>query len=344
MWDWRVQIDFAVAFMLLLVSGLMHTRAHAQVEEYKVHEIPLPEAWQDRSFEYSSLTWFGDRLLLLPQYPARTGYRIPVIDRAELIRFTEGQMSAPVAVETLRLDTSLLEKRLVGYEGLEGIAFYGRHAFLTIETEIGDRPLGYVVRAKVEGEVIRIEAETLKPLFTQTQVGNFAYEAIVVDDTGVHVLYELNGGPNAHPRVLSFDRELQWLGTPPIEHLIEYRITDASSTLDDGSFFVMNYHWSGDDYVSNPCLLTKAFGRGETHARSLAVERIVRMRPSRAGYAADQEAPLQLRLQSGDSRNWEGLEYLEGVGILLITDEHPRTILGLIPLPDAWAGAQLLSR
>ncbi len=310
----------------------------AQAVEYDVDEIPLPEKWQDKSFEYSGLSWYGSRLVILPQYPQRSEHRIPVIERSELQRFAqEGEKYVgPIPTEEMTLDTTGLRKQLVGYEGLESIAFYGRQAYLTIETEYNDRTAGYVVRALVDGSEIRIEPETLRPLFTQTKIGNLAYEAISVNDTGVHVLYELNGGPNQRPRVLSFDHDLNWNGTHVLAHPIEYRITDATSELDDGSFYVMNYHWPGDGWESNACLLTKAFGRGKTHAKSEVVERIVHIRPELkyGGYVGDKDAPQQLRLAPDEARNWEGIEYLEGIGFLLISDEHPRTMLGLVKLPE----------
>lgn len=336
----------AVALFSSLMVGVAAAQPGQPTEplEYDVSEIPLPAKWQDRSFEYSGLSWYGDKLVILPQYPHRSEYRIPVIQKAELARFAAAGDAyvGPIPTEEMTLDSSAFRKRLVGYEGLESIAFYGDHAFLTIETEYDTRTAGYVVRARVEGSEIKIEYDTLRPLFTQTKIGNLAYEAIAVNDQGVYVLYELNGGPNQRPRVLVFDHDLKWRGTRIVAHPIEYRITDASSELDDGSFYVMNYHWPGDGWESSACLLTQEYGRGKTHSESEVVERIVHVtRDGTRGFLGDQDAPRQLRLAKDEARNWEGLEFFEDVGFLLISDEYPRTMLGLVRLPKEAASRRL---
>jgi hypothetical protein len=43
--------------------------------------------------------------------------------------------------------------------------------------------------------------------------------------------------------------------------------------------------------------------------------------------------PMQMELlgsTQNDARNWEGLVRLDNRGFLLVTDEHPKTILGFI--------------
>ena len=44
--------------------------------------------------------------------------------------------------------------------------------------------------------------------------------------------------------------------------------------------------------------------------------------------------PIQMELlgsTQNDARNWEGLVRLDNLGFLLITDEHPKTMLVYIP-------------
>ena len=200
-----------------------------------------------------------------------SGGKLPSIERKDLEAFAKahaaGRPTGEIAVTEMTLDDTALRSRLVGYEGFESIGFHKNVAFLTVETEINDKPTGYLIRADVRGNELVLQEDTLRPLFTQTTLGNLAYEAILVDDDRVQVLYELKGGPNHRPQVLSFDHSLQWKGTRRLKP-IEYRITDATSRLADGTFYVMNYHWPGSDWKSESCALAERFGVGATHAKT----------------------------------------------------------------------------
>jgi hypothetical protein len=61
------------------------------------------------------------------------------------------------------------------------------------------------------------------------------------------------------------------------------------------------------------------------------VERLVEFECNGSGIRLTKRPPIPLKLRLDEPpRNWEGIVRLEGRGFLLITDEHPRTILGFV--------------
>jgi hypothetical protein len=41
--------------------------------------------------------------------------------------------------------------------------------------------------------------------------------------------------------------------------------------------------------------------------------------------------PIQLKMDQVEGRNWEGIVRLDKLGFLVVSDKHPRTILGFVP-------------
>ena len=62
------------------------------------------------------------------------------------------------------------------------------------------------------------------------------------------------------------------------------------------------------------------------------MERLVEFKINSKEIVRTNTAPIQLVMEE-KSRNWEGLVRLDKKGFLMITDEHPRTILSFIPFP-----------
>ena len=103
----------------------------------------------------------------------------------------------------------------------------------------------------------------------------------------------------------------------------------------DGTFWVLNYFYPGDTHLAvNSDPIALEFGLGPTHIESAVVERILELHITDSGIRLEQIPPIQLRLLDTETaRNWEGIEYLDGYGFLLVTDSFPDTILGFVPYP-----------
>jgi hypothetical protein len=160
-------------------------------------------------------------------------------------------------------------------------------------------------------------------------------EDTVSTETHLVTLYEANGiNVNPHPVAHRFDRHLAPL--PPTPFLnVEYRITDATALDSDGNFWAINYLYPGDRGKLQPAPdpLNQQFEEGPTHATSEAVERLIALQYRDSGIRLRDIPPIQLQLLDNAARNWEGLVCLDERGFLLVTDEHPRTILAFVPMP-----------
>ncbi len=295
--------------------------------EQPVVPIPLGAGLERPEAEISGLAWWGDELLVLPQYPARFGERLFAIRRDAIERFLDGR-GEPPAPRPVPLVAPGLEG-WAGFEGFEAIAVRGEQVFVTVEVET-DRPEGRLVRGRIVGALERIELDVAGAvtLPAQTPIENLAYEALAVDGDRVMVLYETNGANNPAPRVRVFDTELRPLGDVALG-AVEYRITDVTEVDAEGRMWAVNYFWPGADWEPGDCPLTARFGRGATHARSRAVERLVELRVTDGGVVPAGTPPVQLELDA-EPRNWEGVVRLGTRGFLVVTDEHPSSMLAFV--------------
>ncbi len=311
----------------------------AVVREAAVTEIPLSGPVAKRDAEISGLAWYGDYLVLLPQYPGRFGDHLFALAKQDIIDFLDGALSGPLSPQPIPLIAPALT-RIDGYEGLEAIAFLGDRAFVTIETSPGPGMMGYLVGGRIAPDLseIRLDTEHLVPIEPQARISNFSDEAILAWDDVIATLYEANGANvNPAPVAHRFDLDLTPLGEIPFPN-IEYRITDATALDDDGYFWAINYLFPGEIAKLDPAPdpLVAAYGVGATHAAGPVVERLVKFQYTAAGIKLAAVQPVQLHLLAdGEARNWEGIARLdERGGFLLATDKFPTTILAFVEIPE----------
>ena len=307
------------------------SEAAADVKPVEVEAVRLAlegEAAQ-AEIEFSAMAWFGDHLILVPQYPERFGDRVFALSRAEILAAIDapGRGLVPVAVPF----SDGGARDIPDFEGFEAIAFVGQDAYLSVETGPGH---GFLFKGRMEEGLggLTLEAGPRAPIAAQSKVDNMSYEALLVHDSMVTTFFESNGvGVNAAPAARRFD-----LGLEPVADLamaaVEYRITDVTSADDAGRFWAINYWWPGDEALEpavDPIALSH--GKGQTHSATKVVERLVEFRCSPEGVELTGAAPIQLRL-GAEPRNWEGVVRLEGRGFLMVTDKFPETILAFLPL------------
>jgi hypothetical protein len=149
----------------------------------------------------------------------------------------------------------------------------------------------------------------------------------------LYVIYEHNSMQNAMQPVayefnqdLEFEREI----TFPV---VNFRVTDATSSNSSGKFWIVNYYFPGDTFLAvdeDPLVLE--YGEGETHAKNEPVERLVELQIEDGAIALVDQPPIYLQLlEDNVARNWEGIAMLEEMGFLLITDSFPDSLLGFCP-------------
>ena len=286
--------------------------------------------------EFSSLTWWQDRLLLLPQYPERvlpgSGPRIFFLTREEI----RGALASPDTValrpHTMDFDDGGLSRRVTGYDGYEAIAVDGRRVVLSIECRARRGWESVLVAGMLSDTPPRLVLDPGRRLVVPADSGrpNFSDEALVEARGEIWSIHELNGrAVNPRPRVHRIGPDLLLRGRLPMES-VEYRITDATALDSDGRFWVFNQYWPGEARWVLPS--ADAMTDRDRPARR-PVERIVALREVDERIVFDRErgvVELELR-PDGLTRNWEGLARWEDGGFLVVTDTHPRTILAHVP-------------
>jgi hypothetical protein len=336
----------AVALLVLLLatcgpSTPQPTPEPVTATEIPVMAIPLAGPVANRNAEVSGLAWYGDHLIMLPQYPGRMGRggsgALFALPRSEIEAVLDGTSSGPLEPVAIPFEAGDLARQIEGFEGFEAIAFRGENAYLTIEASPGGGMKGYLVGGTIAPDLSTLTLDTTNVTEIELQAGlaNKSDETLLVTDEELLTLYEANGaGVNEGPVAHRFGLDLAPTGSLPLAN-VEYRVTDATTLDGEGRFWAINYFFPGEpELLAEVDPLAQRYGQGPTHARSEPVERLLELQLTEAGIDLVDRPPLQLELLPDEARNWEGLVRLEGRGFLLMTDKFPETILGFVP----WAG------
>jgi hypothetical protein len=299
--------------------------------------IALAGPCADPKAEISGMAWWGDTLVLLPQYPDRfLTAEAPQgvvfsLTKQEVEAYLAAPAPAPLTPKAIPIKTSGLGTAIEGFEGFEALLFRGDDAFLTVEASPGAME-GWVVRGRMDGGALVLEAEPRLKLAPQRDRPNASYEALTSDAQGLVAFYELNSGGAAQAWRVEGLRQGPALAMPPLE----CRLTDATPADAQGRFWATNYCWAGDkDLIPARDALRDRFGVGRTHKALTTTERLVELQLGQAGISFTQTPPIYLKLTDDDhGRNWEGLAPL-GEGFLLVTDKHPGTVLAYVARPPA---------
>jgi hypothetical protein len=286
--------------------------------------------------EFSGMAWYGDTLILLPQYPDFTNdgkFALYALPKQAILDHLSDQGATPLEPVPVTLLENGLRDILPAFAGFESIAFDGDRAYLTIEAWSNEGAIGYLVGAWVDPDsaTVSIDTSTITLIPPQSAQLNVSDETLVATPSGPLTIYELNGAQiNPSPVAHRFDAALQPIDTMPFPN-VEYRITDGTPLDADGRFWAINFHFptnENPDPESDP--IADQYGRGATHNESSRVERLLEFQYDGAQVTRTETPPLQLEL-SLLARNWEGIVRLDDLGFLLVTDKFPGTLLGFVP-------------
>ncbi len=333
-WAFKAALGAALCGVLVFVPENAPISATPEVPIQRLAISGGPELSEA---ELSGLAWFDDQLVLLPQYPSRfptaDGGGVFVVPERDVEKAIDEQ--AEVHARLIPFVAEGVEEAIDGFEGFEAIAFEGSEVFVTVERDLPGDTRGYILRGRVRPGLsgIDLDVEGRAVLEPQSDIGNLAYEALAIHHGRVYVFYEANGAANPHPEVLVFDTELNRLDSVPLGH-VEYRITDATSVDRNGRFWAANYYYEGDCWKTESCPMRERYGVGRTHQGRRGVERLVELQITSAGVQYTDAPPIELELARGPGRNWEGIVRLEGRGFLVVTDQHPESMLAFVPKPE----------
>lgn len=285
--------------------------------------------------EISGLAWLGERLLLLPQYPGFAGNRPSVyaLSRAS-IEAALGDGSA-LRPEEIPLHIGGLQDDIRGFEGFESIAIDGDRVWVTVEASPWPRMAAWLVPGRFDGDAIVLDDAARVEIRAQSRRANWSDEASVWLGDELCTFYEGNAASiNPHPVAHCFDADGAPTAERPMANL-DFRLTDATPPDEEGRFWVVNYRYgAGSDPSPRFDALAYGYGTGPTHAESQNVERLVEMERRDGAFHLVDRAPVLLELrEDGLGRNWEGVARLEGRGFLIVTDQHPGTLLALVEAP-----------
>ncbi|MEZ4719060.1 MAG: hypothetical protein R2851_23660 [Caldilineaceae bacterium] len=303
--------------------------------ERDVWPIPLDAPANVAEQEYSAMAWYGDTLVLVPQFPARDDNALVTLARADVLAYLRGELDGPLPTGRIPFDDGNLAERITGFEGYEAIGFDGDTVYMTVETHPGTWMLGYIVAGTIDADGITLDPALRTPVAVQAPLSNMTDETLVIDGDRVLTIFEANGvnvNPAAHVNV--FSRDLEKLEPIPLAN-VEYRLTDATALDDARRFWAINYFWPGDDKLKpadDPIAAT--YGQGKTHAQGTVVERLLEFQVADDGVTLTETPPIQLTLlPAGVARNWEGIARLQDGdidGFLLVTDKFPVTQLAFV--------------
>jgi len=309
------------------------------LQEVEVVTLKLPERLQAASLEYSGLAWFGEHLVLLPQYPegrysSEDGNLFAIAKEDLLAAIEDPEFELPV--RDVPIMNSNLRNVVKGFEGFESILFVDQDVFLTVESHGGDPMMGYLIKGVVTGELesITLDPESLVELEPLSSSENATFEAVTYWDGNLYVIYEHNSKQSeAQPVAYQFNLDLEFereIAFP----IIDYRVTDATIGDMSGKFWVVNYFFPGDTHLAvEEDALISQYGQGETYASNEPVERLVQLQIENEEISRVDQAPIYLQLLDYNiARNWEGIVLLDDLGFLIITDSFPNSLLGFCPI------------
>ncbi len=316
---------------VLIVSGCKHTPL--PVTETRIKLLPLSGPVADDRAELSGLAWYGNNLILLPQYPDRFGNSLFSLTRQQLLNALNNNQPEPLKPAAIPFDDKGISLSIDNFEGYEAIIFSGDTVFLSVEAKGKNKTESYLVSGRIDSVIskISLQKNSLVKIPDTRNYPNMGFETLVSNAGNVVAIYEANGtGQQSAARV--FSKELNYNGSIRFPE-IAYRITDATGLMTDKTFWAINYFYPGEKFLKPRGVekLTAEFGAGNSHRSNKVVERLLHFKFDNDQIVLLDEPPVYLELDpTSGGRNWEGIAFLENKGFLLVTDKFPHTYLAFI--------------
>ena len=297
-------------------------------------EIPLKGEAAERNLEMSGLAWYGDNLILMPQYVDKEAPGFYFLKKDQINNWLESDRVDALIPEKIDLIFPKFDDSIGGFQGFEAVCFSGNNAYIVMESKDDDIMHSFLVSGKMDFKQKRltINSKKLETIKLPVNIKNMGYESILKYKYRLMILFEANGANvNADPNAELYTTSLKHKASISFPN-VEYRITDVTDVDSRGRFWALNYYWPGEKKRLLPAedTILDGFEEGLTHQQNDHVERLVEFKINSKEIVRTSTAPIQLVMEQ-KSRNWEGLARLDKKGFLMIVDEHPRTILAFVP-------------
>ena len=175
---------FLAALLLAWQQGIIfppHTSYAASIlPEAKLRRIPLAKPLSSWNSEISSMAWYGDTLIIVPQYPwfsdeeSSWDGNLYAIRKEDLVNRLSGKSSSKLSPQTIPIFVDGLYLSIIGFDGFEGIAFNGDQVYMTIEASDDNGVVGYIVSGQISPDLSQIvlDADTIQRLPSQANRSN----------------------------------------------------------------------------------------------------------------------------------------------------------------------------
>jgi hypothetical protein len=307
------------------------------IDEVEILEIPLKGEISHRNSELSGLSWYGSKLILLPQFPDRFDKNIGkifYIEKMVLEKYILGLDSSSITPKFFTIDLKNFQHLFGIGSGFEALTVRSDTAYFTIEYFNNGQTESILISGIIDtlnSEIILNKNSMVKDpnnLF----IYNISDESILNYGNQIIPIYEVFGkNINSDPKVSVFDLNLNYQSDLTFPNL-EYRITDVTSVDDSGYFWAINYFYPEDNKKLKPApdSIIIMHGIGKSHRDSNPIERLVKLKINDNNISIAPHPPIYLKLEPDESRNWEGLVRYGDKGFIITSDTFPRTILAFI--------------
>ncbi len=309
-----------------------------------VRLMPLTGPLATSEAEVSGMTWQGDTLVILPQFPDRFAndgmLGFFAIAKSKILAVLDGASTDPLNPHQVLCKAAGLAGVVRGFDGLEAMGCIGDRYYMTVEAKDDTAMAGFLVSghfSMIDNMVI-MDMTSLIAIPMGLNIHNIAEETIVIDGNRVITISEANGlNINPAPRAKVFNTNAEFTGYIPMPQ-IEYRVTDATALDAEGCFWVINYYYPPEraklDPAPDPELAR--FGDPSAFDPDDCIERLIELRLTPDDrIVRTLRPPINLELlPDGECRNWEAVVRLDDRGFLLMTDKYPGTLLAFVPFPE----------
>src|SRR6185369_8834200 len=166
LWILLVGLAAVAALLAFFPRSNDHAGNFSTLKEQSVVSLPLTGPASEPRAELSGLAWYGDNLILLPQYPNvfdENGdgflYYLP---KAQILAYLDGTSAAPLEPKPIQLIATDLTDEIRNYQGFESIGFSDSTAFLTIESGDGTDMQGYLISGTISPDLSQLTLDTTK--------------------------------------------------------------------------------------------------------------------------------------------------------------------------------------
>ena len=183
----------------LLVAAPVCAGGSKDIPTVKPQLLPLAGPLADPLAEVSGMTWQGDTLVIIPQFPDKFADEglmgFFALTKQEILDTLDSEDGEPFQPHLVLCSGPGLLGIVRGFDGLEAMCCIGQHFYMTVEANEDTVMAGYLVSGQfdmVDGVVI-MDMTRMSSIPMGLNIPNIAEETIIIDGRRVITISEANG-------------------------------------------------------------------------------------------------------------------------------------------------------